>query len=75
MSTENKKLTTSEQSQAITETIKTNPLKHAVAPKKASLWEAIEMWEKLKYTANNQVSVGLDKFEEKLARQRKVDIQ
>ncbi len=66
---------TEQQSQAITETIKTNPLKHAVAPWKASLGEAIEMGEKLRNTAPNQVSIGLDRYEEKLAKQRKLKIQ
>ncbi|PID34739.1 MAG: hypothetical protein CR971_01675 [candidate division SR1 bacterium] len=65
---------TEQQSQAITDTIKTNPLKHAVAPGKASLGEAIEMGDKLKHTAPNQVSIGLDRYEENLAKQRKIKI-
>ncbi len=61
-------------SQEITEAIKTNPLKHAVAPGKLSLGEAIEMGDKLKNTAPNQISIGLDKYEETLKKQRKVKI-
>lgn len=60
-----------EQSKAIQDTIRTNPLKHAVAPKKELLGEAIEMGEKLKNTWPDQVSVVLDKFENTLAKKRK----
>ncbi len=67
--------TTEQQSQAITDTIRTNPLKHAVAPGKASLGEAIEMGDKLRNTAPDQVSIGLEKYEEQLAKKRKQQLQ
>ncbi len=74
MTEENTTPTNPWQSKAITETIKTNPLKHAVAPGKKNLEEAIEMWDKLRNTAKDQISIGLDKFEQTLSKSRKQQI-
>ncbi len=75
MTPEEEKEANNYQSQAITETIKTNPLKHAVVPEKKQLKQAIVMGEKLKKTEKNQISITLDRFEKQRATKRRPTIQ